>query len=777
MNNQFDTPSWEQETRSPPQGGSGDGSSFDLRGIAWKYKYYLVICLLGGAILGELAYRKLGPEYQAIAQILVSKSANVQVKQEGGGDESFGERAEHIALIMSPMIVGKAVEVHRLNELPTLSRSETPIDDILDDLKVKRSAGHDRSYLNVLDITFNGPSAEDAKSIVDAVIDAYKAYLAESYRENSAEVLKLTKEAKETLFEQLQARQQEYLTFRETAPLQWKAPVAGSTTQTVTNIHQENIQAIQEQRRQNLIKRTDVTSKLKSLEEAIESGESQDSLTVLVRQFMNQEGQQNNSAAAISMAGPSASSSYESQLLPLLMLEQKLLHDEGLGPKHPEVVNVRKSIEALGVFFRQRGIELPRQSADGQPIEANGVDFVSIYVRSLKQQLLALEHRDQELDELYAKEESLARNHSKYLVKEQILTDEINRIKGLYDLVEARLNQEVHIRPNQSYTLKIVAPTKDELMIKRHIMFLGGGVAICVGCLGGLIYLNTMRDTTLKTNDEIRHHLPSTLLGTIPEYDVSSSSTKDSLQPGLHPALCYLHHPGSHEAEAYRSLRTAMFVGLHDQHFRVVQVSSPEPADGKSTVAANLALAAAQSGKNVLLIDADLRRPTQHQLFKLRDDIGLSEVLENEIDVRSAIQVSSIPNLSVLTSGRIPASPAELLSSVRWDQMLLTIRNDFDLIIVDTPPLLAVSDPCIIAPRIDGLLLVVHLFKTTRSAIAKSRQLLEMHHIRVLGSVANGQPEDSRDPYANRYYETYTPRRENEIPASASDAKMPQHVR
>ncbi|MDA1212092.1 MAG: polysaccharide biosynthesis tyrosine autokinase [Planctomycetota bacterium] len=441
----------------------------------------------------------------------------------------------------------------------------------------------------------------------------------------------------------------------------------------------------------------------------------------------------------------------------MLLHEQKLIYDEGKGNNHPEVINVRKGIETLTEFYRQRGIELPQRGPNGVPAAASEIDFVAVYLRSLQQQLLALEHRDAELTALYDKEELLARNHSKYQVKERILRDEIDRVQGLYDKVETQLDQLLHIRPNQSYSLKVVAPTKDELMVKRHLMFLAGGVAGCVGCIAGLIYLSLMRDTTLKTLDEIRRHLPGNVLGTIPDFDAEALPKADDPYAQWHPALCFLHQPGSHEAEAYRSLRAALLVSIQNQNLRVVQISSPEPSDGKSTVAANLALAASQSGKKVLLIDADLRRPTQHALFKLPHDIGLTEVLEKEIEVQNAIQTTTIPNLSVLTSGCSPANPAELLSSVRWDQMMMSIRSEYDLIIVDTPPVLAVSDPCIIAPRIDGLLLVVHLFKTTRSAILKARDLLETHHVRLLGSIANGQPKDSSDPYANLYYESYTP--------------------
>ena len=152
------------------------GGHLDYVKLAHRYKYWLICGLFCGVLVGHLVYRKAGPEYTATAKILVSKRAAGPIKADGE-TETWGDRGEHIALIMSPLIVEKAISLHQLDKLPSMRRSKDPVDDVLESLKVQRSAGHDRSVLNVLDITVTNPRREDARAIANAIIDAYEHYL------------------------------------------------------------------------------------------------------------------------------------------------------------------------------------------------------------------------------------------------------------------------------------------------------------------------------------------------------------------------------------------------------------------------------------------------------------------------------------------------------------------------------------------------------------------------------------------------------------------------
>ena len=737
-------------------GGTG-GNDFDFLQLALRYRWLLIVGVLVGGVVGEMVYRKLGPQYQGTAKILVSKKAATPIKE--GESQTYGERGEHIALIMSPMIVRKAVENHQLENLPSLAGSDDPVQDILDGLIVKRSAGQDRSFLNVLDIFYRNPSSQDAKAVVEAVVEAYREYLRENEQEHSVELAKLISETHQNLLKELRIKEEEYLKFRESAPLHWRAISSNQQAAGVdANVHRENLDAIEAELRQNLLKRAEIKSKIRSLEEAVASGESQESLAVLVRQFMAASTQQ--AAPAGEGSAISAGNEWEDRLLTLMMEEQRLMRDFGLD--HPDVQVVRKHIQTLINFYRERGVNLPpavlhRDDYQQGDAEASPqVDFVAIYKYSLQQQLAELENREVELNELHGKETTLARELSLYLAKDQSHREEISRIKSLWETAVTRMNEINLVKDNRGYTLKEIAPPKAELDFKWRLKCTGAGLFVVMGLVAGLILLRELRDTTVKTIAEIRRRFRLPVFGGVPQFKrLSARELTQSESSGLHHSLCYLHRPGSLEAEAYRTIRTAVNAFLEGEGAKTLMISSAEPGDGKTTSISNLALAIAQAGKRVLLIDADLRRPMVHHLFGLTHDIGLTEVLAGEIELPNAIQQSVISGLSILAAGEPRSRPAELLSSERLQQVLAAAQLEYDVVLVDAPPLLAVSDPCVVAPHTDGLLLVLRLGKTRRPAVTQVNDLLHTHGIRLVGVIANESTQASGGQYGYSYGDRY----------------------
>jgi capsular exopolysaccharide synthesis family protein len=160
--------------------------------------------------------------------------------------------------------------------------------------------------------------------------------------------------------------------------------------------------------------------------------------------------------------------------------------------------------------------------------------------------------------------------------------------------------------------------------------------------------------------------------------------------------------------------------------------------DGKSTLIANLAVAIAQSGRTVLLVDADLRRPRLHRVFGLPARKGLAQVIEGAAELAEAVRPSVVPNLSVLPCGARPSNPAELLTLPRFADLLEELRDSYDFVLLDSPPLLAVSDPCIVAPRVDGVLLTIRVSRNGRPAAERGRDLLAALRVQVFGVVVNG---------------------------------------
>ena len=200
-------------------------------------------------------------------------------------------------------------------------------------------------------------------------------------------------------------------------------------------------------------------------------------------------------------------------------------------------------------------------------------------------------------------------------------------------------------------------------------------------------------------------------------------------------------------AEQYRTIRTNIQFSNVDQAIKTIVVTSSGAEEGKSTTTSNLATVYAQQGLNVLLIDADLRKPTGHYTFRLENHIGLTNVLTRQSTLAQAVQESEIPHLSVLTSGPIPPNPSELLASSQMAELLKEMKEQFDMIIFDTPPILAVADAQILANQVDGTILVVSSGKTEKDAALKSKELLSNAKGKLLGVVLNNRKVEEGNYY------------------------------
>lgn len=210
--------------------------------------------------------------------------------------------------------------------------------------------------------------------------------------------------------------------------------------------------------------------------------------------------------------------------------------------------------------------------------------------------------------------------------------------------------------------------------------------------------------------------------------------------PELLPVLS---SPRSPTAEAYRALRTSVQFSGIDREVRTIVVASPNAGEGRSTIVANLAAAFAETGRPVILVDADLRRPTLHTLFGLPNDEGLSTALLSDADAPLPLLQSEAPGLRLLPSGPEPANPAELIGSRAFEHLLSRLRAEAEYVLFDSPPAAALADASMLAARVDGVLLVVRAGHTRREPAQRARDQLERVRARLLGVVLNGVAPDA----------------------------------
>lgn len=211
-------------------------------------------------------------------------------------------------------------------------------------------------------------------------------------------------------------------------------------------------------------------------------------------------------------------------------------------------------------------------------------------------------------------------------------------------------------------------------------------------------------------------------------------------------------NPGDVASEAYRTLRTNLLYTVVDDPPKAIVVTSPGPSEGKSTACANLGVVLAQADKSTLIVDCDLRKPSQHKIFGLRNLRGIVNVLVREANLHGVWQDSPVSKLKVVTGGPLPPDPTELLGTRRFAEFLNQVRQEFDYVLLDTPPIQLFSDSIVLASQGDGVLLVFDSQNTRKSAVRQSIHSLKAVRANVLGTMMNKTVAASN---AGQYYGGY----------------------
>ncbi len=412
--------------------------------------------------------------------------------------------------------------------------------------------------------------------------------------------------------------------------------------------------------------------------------------------------------------------------------ERKLVIEERKSPGHPQVVAVRAEISQLG-----------KQLTDA----ANArLDVVEAHLKSLMQQQAQVRQQQAQFPALQGQLQSLQAQQS------------LDR--DSYQFLLSQLYQAQITLAAASPYIEILDPAVGASRIQsrgRVNVFLGALLGLILG-VGAAFFLEYL-DRTVRTSSDVESLLGIPVLGVIPRLRRIEEDGEEAggIVRGL-PLVVAL-DPLDPAAEAYRNLRmNLMFMSTEDDPIRTVLFSSPGPSEGKSTTAVNFAVMLAQQGQRVLLVDADLRRPSLHRALDVLREPGLTNLLVGDAGVRETVRPNVLPNLDFLPSGPFPPNPSELLNSKAMGRILEEFEGRYDQIIIDSPPVLAVTDSAILAVHTDGAVLVLRSGETEQRAAERSVDQLRRLGVRVFGAVLNEVSAASPDEsYYLQYYYSYHP--------------------
>ncbi len=413
--------------------------------------------------------------------------------------------------------------------------------------------------------------------------------------------------------------------------------------------------------------------------------------------------------------------------------------------KHPRVIQTATQLQADSQKLRdesERALQAIFQLAD---LEKN-------------REAEALRKYNESVNRVFALDEAK--------IEYDIMEQKVKRVEGFYQTILTKakdfdigtkdLLQNMKVQDPAFAPLKPVSPNKPLIFVGSVV----GGLAVALGLA---LFFNFL-DDSVKSQEDVENFLHLPFLGYIPNIKSVSIVERD-LQSHLHPT--------SSPAEGFRTLRAAISLAKNSDKLRVLAFTSTIPSEGKSLTASNFAIVTSQTGLKTLLVDADLRRPSVHKAFQLQSPVGLSAYLSGRTDNLSEfIHTTEVPNLDVICCGAVPPNPSELIGSNRMVRFLEEAARRYDRVILDCPPVSAVSDPLIVGAMADGMVFVTKFNKIRREHALRSVQRIQDAGIHLVGLVLNDIDFEGKDSYyysyhyyQNRYYSSHYRNKSADEPA------------
>jgi len=676
----------------------------DLRKMLFKRKWIILIATLVGVAIAIYHIKTTVPQYEAVARINIDlgRSANIGIEnviQQNGGyyDEPDTELQTQVQIMRSQTVAMDAIDSLDLYHKPPFSDvfEKHPYNGTL--TPAQRSAligmfqGGTRIDIvpdtGLVDVHYQDSDPVFAMNAANAIVDAYIQRDLQSRYNGTKRISDWLAEKLNGLKEQVEMNQKilaDYVQKHGIVP---------------TDAEGGNL----------------ITDSLSTVNEQLSEAQADR----IVKEARYKMALTRNPELLVSVAPGTILSSLRSQQATLMVDAAQL--SSKFGPEYPKVRELNKQLASVQADIDTEITNLTKR-------------FAEEYNTAVKTETLLQSRLDTLKEEAYRENASAAQF--------EILKHSAESTAALYDALQMRL-QEAGITAglssgNVDIIDKATIPTGPVLPKKRSDLTFGLVGGLMCGFMLALI-LEGM-DDTLQTSEETETIAQLPTLAVVPHFITKkeASGAQQKGKPNILPDLVSYLDPQSLGAEAFRTLRSAILLSAVDREPRILLITSSFAEEGKSTIAANLAVSFAQRGEKVLLVDTDLRRGTTHLKFGLSNRTGLSAVLARESGKEAYEHpLSDLPGLTVLARGPIAPNPGEMLASHAMEAILKQWRVDYDRVVLDSSPVLAVSDSLSLAPQTDNVLVLVRSGFTRKKALLRTRELLRRTGARISGIVLN----------------------------------------
>lgn len=759
-------------------GPQGQQKGFDIWGPLQRRKYLIVLFSIVGAVLGYLHYSKTPKVYNSSAQLLVSTQAPPSMV-DGNFKLETVSLPKHVSLVSSELVLANASENGKFDRLKTFEGISHPVSELSAHM-LRVVPGTQETFT----LACSGPEPEELPIILNQIIASYKAIIVEDSQTVGEETT--------DLIEKLAARMSDEKDGAEAERFElWKKLGVNSVLPNgqAVNPFTKKLDDLVDQQEAMKRQLRETQERAKLLASALKADEETGLISgVHVRVAALEAQKYLELDRAVFTAPDSLSANVDSEVRKRNVLEQriwalatqitdlrfeKVRRSEIYGSGHNAIGLIERQI---GFYDRQRA-ELAKEvevlsayidkqiaTAEGQGdavIAAHSVDeqtfrmdedreWITMYQLALEREqarlVSSLNTWNAEIEKTAKSAESVADG----IVRLNLLQSKIEEKRRAVNVILDRLSEMSILANNYSRTkVRILHEPKHGYKIAPSLAKSAAMGAMLGFLLGfGLAMLIDQSELSFRSPHEIFEKLGIPVVGRIPRIDIREI---DPMQGNA--SLITAHKPEATASESFRDVRTGLFFRASMDGIKAILFTSPSPGDGKSTTTGNIAISIAQAGKRVILVDADFRRPRVDQYFGEEISPGLLDVFSGEVELNEAIQPAELQeNLFLLTSGGRPRNPGELVTSEAFRELVGALRDRFDYVLIDSPPVLPVSDSATIASMVDGVYLVTRIRKGVKLATQKAKESLDRVGANWMGIIVNGIDEN---PHYSEYGHQY----------------------